>query len=161
SASRYDACMTTSTCPFGMEIYSANEYWVKAGSLLHTDPTGTVDLPDSPFTRNYFISSHQHGTGNPAIRGVCQQLQNPLNSAPIQRGPGMALDRWVTEGTPPPASQVPRFSDGTLVPPLLAGFPTNIPDPFKETANGMVTFKGLKTTRYRFDYGAGYYDGGP
>ena len=46
------------TCPFGMEIYSANEYWVKAASLLHTDPTGTKDLPDSPFTRNYFMSSH-------------------------------------------------------------------------------------------------------
>ena len=29
-----------------MEFYSANEYWVKAGSLISTDPTGKVDLPD-------------------------------------------------------------------------------------------------------------------
>ena len=52
-----------------MEIYSANEYWVKAASLLHTTPDGTGDLPDSPFTRNYLMSSMQHGTGNAANQG--------------------------------------------------------------------------------------------
>src|SRR6266446_2936630 len=36
--SRYARCMETHTCPFGVEIYSANEYWVKAASLLHTNP---------------------------------------------------------------------------------------------------------------------------
>src|SRR6266480_1742157 len=92
--SRYAKCEASGTCPFGAEIYSANEYWVKAASLLHTDPTGTVDLPDSPFTRNYFISSHQHGTGNGASRGACQQSQNPLNSAPVQRALFIALDDW-------------------------------------------------------------------
>ena len=48
--SRYARCIATGTCPRSVEINSANEYWVKAGSLLHTDPTGTTDLPDSPFT---------------------------------------------------------------------------------------------------------------
>jgi len=95
TASRYDECMATRTCPFGMEIYSANEYWVKAASLLHTTPDGTKDLADSPFTRNYFISSHQHGTGSATSRGVCQQFQNPLNSAPIQRALWLDLDKWV------------------------------------------------------------------
>src|SRR5438132_4344697 len=38
--SRYAKCMATHTCPFGMEIFSANEYWVKAASLMTTDPTG-------------------------------------------------------------------------------------------------------------------------
>jgi len=28
------------------------------------------------------------------------------------------LDQWVSEGVPPPGNQVPRISDGTLVPPL-------------------------------------------
>ena len=51
---------------------------LKAGSLLHTDPSGTIDLPDSPFTRNYLISSHQHGVGNGTVKGVCQQFLNPL-----------------------------------------------------------------------------------
>jgi len=36
---------------------------VKTASLLHTDPTGTFDLADSPYARNYLISGHQHGTG--------------------------------------------------------------------------------------------------
>src|SRR6266403_1535637 len=68
----------TVTCPLGVEIYSANEYWVKAASLLHTTPDGTKDLPDSLYTRNYFMSSMQHGTGNAGTdaapnRGLCQQ----------------------------------------------------------------------------------------
>ncbi|HXA12425.1 MAG TPA: hypothetical protein VNW93_09615, partial [Mycobacterium sp.] len=41
--SRYARCRATGTCPLAVEIYSANEYWVKAASLLHTDPTGTRD----------------------------------------------------------------------------------------------------------------------
>ena len=67
--SRYAKCTATNTCPFAMEIFSANEYWVKAASLMTTDPTGTKDLPDSPFTRIYFMSSMQHGTGNGAVKG--------------------------------------------------------------------------------------------
>ncbi len=152
--SRYANCAASNTCPLAAEIYSANEYWVKAGSLLHTDPTGTVDLPDSPYARDYFISSHQHGVGNGASKGNCQQLQNPLDSQPIQRALFIALDEWSTKGIQPPPSRVPRFSDGTLVPPLPQagmGFP-NIPG---------VTYTGLKTTRYLFNYGPGYYDGGP
>jgi Alpha/beta hydrolase domain len=163
TASRYDACQLTNTCAFGVEIYSANEYWVKTASLLHTQPDGSADLPDSPFTRNYFMSSMQHGTGNPANRGVCQQFQNPLNSAPVQRALFLALDAWANTGKPPPDSRVPRLSDGTLVLPADTGFPTNIPDPFvgnEGTPTGKVTYTGLKTSRYRFDYGPGFYDTG-
>jgi hypothetical protein len=160
--SRYARCEVTDTCPFGMEIYSANEYWVKAASLLHTTPDGMTDLPDSPFTRNYFISSHQHGTGNAASKGVCQQFQNPLNSAPIQRALFIALDDWVSNGTPPPASRVPKLSDGTLVPPLpqsAVGFPS-IPSVTNPTPTGFVTYTGLKTTRYLLNYGPDYYTTG-
>src|SRR4029434_5141961 len=55
TASRYDACQMTNTCAFGVEIYSANEYWVKTASLLHTQPDGSADLPDSQYTRNSFM----------------------------------------------------------------------------------------------------------
>jgi hypothetical protein len=158
SASRYDACQLTNTCALGVEIYSANEYWVKTASLLHTHPDGSADLPDSPYTRNYFISSMQHGTGNAMNRGVCQQFQNPLNSAPVQRALFLALDAWANNGTPPPASRVPRLADGTLVLPANTEFPADIPDPFGETPNGKVTYTGLKTSRYLFNYGPGFYD---
>jgi alpha/beta hydrolase family protein len=151
--SRYAKCERSDTCPFGVEIYSANEYWVKAASLLHTDPTGSRDLPDSRFTRNYFISSHQHGTGNGNSRGACQQFQNPLNSAPVQRALFIALDEWATEGRKPPKSRVPTLRDHTMVPPLPQsgmGFP-NIPG---------VTYTGLMTTRYLLDYGLHFYQTG-
>jgi hypothetical protein len=137
-----------------MEIYSANESWVKAASLLHTTPDGLQDLPDSPYARNYLISSHQHGVGNGTSRGSCQQLQNPLDSAPIQRALFVDLDQWVTRGVAPPPSAVPRLADGTLVTPAATGFPTNIPDPFvNDPAHPYVAYTGLKTTRYRYDYG--------
>lgn len=150
TASRYDRCTATSTCPVAMEIYSANEYWVKGASLLTTTPDGKSDLPDSPYTRNYFISSHQHGVGNGKSKGVCQQLQNPLDSAPVQRALWEAMDQWVTKGTAPPPTMVPKLADGTLAKSTAqsdVGFPT-IPE---------VTYTGLKTTRYRFDFGPNYY----
>jgi len=150
--SRLARCQATNTCPVAAEIYSANEFWVKAGSLMTTTPDGTADLPDSPFARNYLISSHQHGTGSATSRGNCQQFQNPLDSAPIQRALFIALDEWL-DGTPPPATRVPRLADGTLVPPLPQagmGFPS-IPG---------VTYTGLKTTRYLFNYGPDYYTTG-
>jgi hypothetical protein len=150
--SRYLKCEATSTCPLAVEIYSANEYWVKSASLLHTTPDGLADLPDSPFARNYFISSHQHGTGNSASKGLCQQFQNPLDSAPIQRALFLALDDW-TNGIAPPASRVPRLADGMLAnprPQSAVGFP-NIPG---------VTYTGLKTTRYLLDYGLNFYTTG-
>ena len=169
--SRYKSCERTDTCPFGMEIYSANEYWVKSASLLHTTPDGTRDLPDSPYTRNYFMSSMRHGTaatpagmppGTPPSRGLCQQSDNPLNSAPVQRALFIALDEWATKGKEPPHSRVPKLRNGTLVPPLPQsgmGFP-NIPSPFADIPGPLVTYTGLKTTRYHFDYGRHFYETG-
>ena len=150
--SRYARCTVTHTCPFAMEIFSANEYWVKAASLMTTDPAGTKDLPDSPFTRIYFMSSMQHGTGNGASKGNCQQFLNPLDSQAVQRALFTALDKWVTAGTLPPPSQFPKLSDGTLVKPDQAstGFP-HIPG---------ATYSGLKTTRYLLNYGPHFYTTG-
>ena len=78
---RYKKCEATNTCPLAMEFYSSNEYWVKPASLFHTDPAGTVDLPDHPLARLYLLSSKQHGgAGNPTSKGSCQQFLNPLDS---------------------------------------------------------------------------------
>jgi hypothetical protein len=148
---RYKKCEQTHTCPLAMEFYSANEYWVKAGSLMSTDPTGKVDLPDHELTRLYLLSSKQHGgAGDPTSKGVCQQFLNPLDSAPVQRALWTDLDEWSTRGSEPPHSQVPKLRDGTLVPPLPqdgVGFP-HIPG---------VAYTGLKTTRYRFNLGPNFY----
>ena len=152
TAGRYDKCTLTNTCPYAMEIYSANEYWVKAASLFHTNTQGTADLPGHALTRLYFVSSMQHGAGNGNAKGNCQQFQNPLDSAPIQRALFVAMENWAERGVAPPASRVPRLADGTLVPPLPQagmGFPT-IPG---------VTYNGLMTTRYLFNYGPRFNQG--
>jgi hypothetical protein len=119
---------------------------------MTTDPSGTKDLPDSPFTRIYFMSSMQHGTGNEASKGNCQQFQNPLDSQAVQRALFIALDNWVTNGTQPPPSQVARLSDGTLVKPdqTSTGFPH---------IRG-VAYTGFKTTRYLLNYGPHFYTTG-
>lgn len=153
TAGHYDACMKSNTCPLAMEVYSSNEYWVKGASLMHTDPAGKADLPEHPLSRLYLISSHQHAVGNGASRGVCQQLGNPLDSAPILRALWEALDQWSTKGTAPPPSMIPRLSDGMLVPALpqsAVGFP-QIPG---------VTYTGLKSTRYLLNYGPDFYKTG-
>ncbi len=147
---RYKRCEVTHTCPLATEFYSANEFWVKAGSLLSTDPTGKFDLPDHPLARNYLLASKQHGgAGDPTSKGVCQQFLNPLDSAPVQRALWTDLDEWSTLGVQPPASRVPTFREHNLVPPDQGsvGFPS-IPG---------VTYTGLKTTRYRFNYGSDFY----
>ena len=150
---RYQKCTETNTCPLAMEFYSSNEYWVKGGSLMSTDPTGTYDLPDQPEARLYLLASKQHGgAGNPASKGVCQQFLNPLDSAEVQRALWIALDEWSTQGKAPPPSRVPRLDNGTLVPvpdpALTGGHYVGIPS---------VTYTGLETTRYRFNYGADFY----
>ena len=154
-------CRASGTCPRVFEVNSANEYWVKAASLLHTDTTGN-DLADPEHVRFFLIAGTQHGTGRAGHRGSCQQLQNPTDSAPALRALLVALDEWVTADVAPPASRVPRVSDGTAVfsvpqpatvsgsvPRAKLGFPA-IPD---------VAYTGVFSTRYLLDFGPRFDDG--
>jgi len=160
-AGRLSACVSTNTCPKVFQINSANEYWVKAASLLHTDAEGN-DLPDPENVRFFLVSGTQHGTGNANSCGLCQQFQNPTAAEPLLRALLVALDDWVTKGIQPPASEVPWRSKGTaavarvqsgsptgVVPQAALGWPT-IPD---------VTYTGLVTTRYQLDFGASFRQG--
>ncbi len=107
-------CMKSSTCPKIMNINSGTEYWVKAGSLLHTDLTGN-DLVDPPNVRHYLISSAQHAGPSAANSlGICQQFGNTVDPNPPLRALFVALDQWL-DGREPPASMIPRRSDGTAV----------------------------------------------
>jgi len=152
---RLDRCAASKTCPKVFNANSSNEYWVKAGSLLHTDSHGN-DLPDPENVRFYLMSGLSHGVGNVTSRGSCQQFLNPTSPYPALRALLMALDDWVVKGTEPPPSRVPRRSDGSavmvqarpgyqtgLVPQDNLGWPT-IPG---------VTYTGVITTRYFLDFG--------
>ncbi len=153
-------CSRTDTCPKVFEVISANEYWVKAGSLVHTDPRGK-DIHDPPNVRFYLLSSVEHtGTGAvPFSRGVCQQFRNTTDPNPALRALLIALDEWVTEGTKPPKSEVPREDTAVfsvpqpsglgVVPQEALGWP-NIPG---------VTYTGVITVRHLFDWGPSFDEG--
>ena len=56
--------INTNTAPKIMHIQTSNEYWIRAGSLPHTNPEGTRDALVPPSVRFYTIGGSQHGSGN-------------------------------------------------------------------------------------------------
>ncbi len=145
--------------PKVMEINSANEYWVKAASLLHTDPQGN-DLPDPPNIRFYLVSGMQHGSGSGA--GICQQPQNPTRPEPLLRALFIDLDEWVTRGIVPPASRVPRRKENNAAAALPV--PGRLTGVVGREALGWpaipgVTYTGLITIHQAFDYGNRFKEG--
>jgi hypothetical protein len=172
-------CLTTDTCPKILEVNSENEYWAKAGSLLHTDTLGNDlnlsraerirkekrehdhegdrkreeddDVPAN--VRYYLLSSLPHSAGiGPTGLGICQQPRNPLVANATLRALLVALDEWVSHGEKPPKNAVPRRSNGTLVPshPQAGmGFP-NIPG---------VTYNGRLHEGDLFDFGPSFEEG--
>ena len=157
---RAERCLASDTCPKVFEINSANEYWVKAGSLLHTDTAGN-DLPDPGHVRFFLIAGAQHGGGSSGV-GVCQQPRNPTDPAPAMRALFVALERWVAEGVAPPESRVPRASDGTAV--FAESLPTTVTGVVPRSKLGFpsipgVTYTGVVTTRRLFDFGPSFDEG--
>ena len=97
---------------------TATEYWARRGSLVHTDTQGN-DLPQPDTVRVFCWSSSQHFADpqhKPPSRGPCQQnFSNIVSTSMLFRAMIDAMDRWATDGTPPPASRIPTRADGTLV----------------------------------------------
>ncbi len=64
-------------------------------------------------------SSSQH-YASPLVarpeRGIAAQFHNTVATSAFFRANLDALDRWATDGTPPPPSRIPSVADGTLVP---------------------------------------------
>ncbi len=94
------------------------EYWGggRSAALIHTTPDGKSDLPLPANVRAYFLTGAQHGPAQfPTRVNQGQQPDNPLEYRWTLRALLVAMTKWVKEGTEPPASQVPRLSDRTLV----------------------------------------------
>lgn len=134
------------TDPLIIQTDTSQEYWQFGASVVTHDTLGRpLTLPDT--ARYYLIASSQHfpTAGAPPTRGICQQLSNPLHAGVFLRALLVNLDQWVTHGTPPPPSEYPRGTNGTLVPPDAGstGFPA-IPG---------VTYGGLINTLAAKNYG--------
>ena len=149
---RLRRCLQSNTCPMIFEVNSENEYWAKAMSVFQLDSAGR-DLSDPPNVRNYLVSSLPHSPGiGPTGPGICQQDRNPLVANPVLRALLVDLDEWVSTGTKPPASRLPRVDDGTLVsalPQSNVGFP-NIPG---------VIYNGRIHTGDLFNFGPSFDQG--
>ena len=119
----------SNTVPKLVHLLTNSEYFNRAGSLVHTDVTGTRDVAPPETSRIYMVASAPHivGAFPPGPFGdkdfVGQAAMNPLVYAPVIRAVFRALDAWVTDGTPPPPSRYPRLADGTLVAAGAAGWP--------------------------------------
>jgi alpha/beta hydrolase family protein len=119
----------TGTAPKIFHLLTNSEYFNRAGSLVHTDPTGTRDADLPTNTRVYMIASAPHGPGPfPPMSNIGggmtgRALLNPLNYSPAVRALFRALDRWIVEDVAPPPSAYPHLSDGTLTSPSKAGWP--------------------------------------
>jgi hypothetical protein len=119
----------TATTPKVFHLLTNSEYFNRAGSLVHTDPTGTRDAILPATTRVYMIASAPHGPGpfppasNVGGGMVGRAVLNPLDYSFATRALFRALDRWVVDDVAPPPSAYPKIADGTLTPPDRAGWP--------------------------------------
>ena len=105
------------TDPLVFHTQTATEYWVRRGSLVHTDTAGN-DLPQPETVRVYCWASSQH-SADPLLagpsRGIGQNFSNNVATSMLFRAMLDAMDRWATHGITPPPSHIPTRADGTLV----------------------------------------------
>lgn len=137
------------TDPKVIHTDTSTEYWQFRSSLVDTDDHGTRDLRQPRDVRRYLYSSTQHfptkgATPNFGIGDrQCEQRSNVTHPGPHSRALLLALDRWTTAATPPPADRVPRIADDTLVSPDRLAWPA-IPG---------VTYLGLYNAGGERDFG--------
>jgi hypothetical protein len=109
--------------PKVMYTNSSSEYWRGDASLVHISPDGERDLAVPDDVRVYLLAGTQHGAGAWPLLSQSplpdsptpQNWMNAVDYRPLLRAALVNLDRWVADGTGPPASAYPRIADGTAV----------------------------------------------
>ncbi len=105
------------TDPLVMHTQSSTEYWERRGSLVHTDTKGR-DLPQPENVRVYLWSSSMHFADpqqrEPVWPPPAANRINNIQTSFFFRAMLDAMDRWATDGTPPPDSMIPSRENGTL-----------------------------------------------
>jgi hypothetical protein len=137
----------SSTAPRMFYTFSSTEYWARAGSLTHTNESGTADVPLAATSRLYFLAGTPHASGG--LPPAPQQTRHALNFADqrwVLRALLVDLDLWVTRGTAPPPSRYPTIARRQLVPREAVRFPKIPSLPFAEYMPGV----------WRMDLGADY-----
>ncbi|MBS0391410.1 MAG: hypothetical protein JSS19_16565 [Proteobacteria bacterium] len=122
-------CAATDTCPKFFLGLSGTEFWQLQGSPVLTDALGTRDIAQPANARIYYYASTQHGGSGGTASISYAPTRNVYPAGTVVhfndtfRALFVALEDWVMRGTEPPASQVPKLADGTLVKPSQLVFP--------------------------------------
>jgi hypothetical protein len=127
--------------------FSSTEYWARAGSLTHTNESGTTDVPFASTSRLYFLAGTPHASGG--LPPSPQQTRHPLNFADqrwVLRALLIDLDKWVSSGAEPPPSRYPTLAKRQLVARDGVRFPRIPSLPFADYMPGV----------WRMDYGPEY-----
>jgi hypothetical protein len=146
-------CLAAGNCPKIIKTDSEIEFYQQRASLVVTDTKGNaLAMPDN--LRLFFLSNLQHysfADAKSEMAKTCAFPTNPLNAGPPLRALLVALDAWISNGTPPPASRYPSRADGTLMPPTIDevgfphvpgfGYPSRIAQPTLLRANEMPPSK--------------------
>ncbi len=101
----------------------AYEYWGRAASLITTSIDGKKDVAPAPETRVYFIAGAQHGANAQPTKTVTQNRANPTDYRFAMRALLIDMNSWVTNGTAPPDSKIPRVGKDELVAVGALNFP--------------------------------------
>ena len=91
------------------------EYWGRAASLIHISPDAKKDVAPPPTTRIYYLAGTQHGANAQPIQSAGQNRANPTDYRFAMRALLVAMNDWITDGTAPPESQIPRINKDQLV----------------------------------------------
>lgn len=141
-------CTARGNCPKIVHTVTSTEYWQGGQSLGTTDVAGKLDVAPPEDVRIYHLAGTQHVHVATMGKGICNGATNTeIDPRPILRALLVALDRWVKDGTAPPASRYPRIDNGTLVAAGTLKFPSNMTAPREPNPI------------HRFDYGPRYAQG--
>jgi hypothetical protein len=99
------------------------EYWGRNASLIHISPDGKKDVPPAPDTRIFYLAGTQHGANAQATKNNTENRANPTDYRFAMRALLVDMNAWITDGTAPPDSQIPRINKDQLVTRGALAFP--------------------------------------
>jgi len=137
----------TNTVPKIFYSDSSYEYWGRSAALIHTTSDGKKDAAIPDGTRIYFFAGGQHGPAPfPPPHLEAQNSSSPVAYTWSMRALLEDMDRWVKDGSAPPASKYPKVGQDNLVPIGAIQFP-KIPG---------VNFPTIAHRAYDLDFGPDY-----
>ncbi len=104
------------TDPLVLHTHTDGDYWKRHVSLTHTDPRDGKDIALPEKVRMYNFTAAPH-MARPVIdhEWIGQIAPNTMSATPYRRALIVAMDEWVSKGTAPPPTAIPRLDNGTLI----------------------------------------------